>query len=375
VLLSVALIVRNEAAHLDRCLTSLSGLVDEIVVVDTGSTDDTIAIAERHNAVVAHEPWRDDFATPRNRSLDLASGDWILYMDADERACPGNHARVRALLESATRHVAFRTRFLPRIGWTPFLEYRLFRNLPQIRFRRRMHESMLPAISEVADRDGLQIGDTHLLTIEHVGYEGDQSHKHERDEPLLLAALEEQPDRTFVYDHLARIYEARGDSDRAIAMWKRGIEVARSRDCVHPDDRLVYVDLIVHLVARDETGDELEALVTEALRFFPSFPSLEFAAATHEFVTGRAERAEVRMEWLTALTLDDLIASGASYDERLVREWSWNLLGLCRFELGDAARAAEAFRHAEHAAPDNPAYRVRRRLAEAHAAGAAAPSP
>jgi glycosyltransferase involved in cell wall biosynthesis len=374
VLLSVALIVRNEGAHLDRCLTSLSGLVDEIVVVDTGSTDDTIAIAERHNALVAHEPWRDDFATPRNRSLDLASGEWILYLDADERVCPGNHARVRALLDCATSHVAFRTRFLPRIGWTPFLEYRLFRNLPQIRFRRRMHESMLPAISAVADRDGLQIGDTHLLTIEHVGYEGDQSHKHERDEPLLLAALEEQPDRTFVYDHLARIYEARGDSDRAIAMWKRGIEVARSRDCVHPDDRLVYIDLIVHLVARDETGDELEALVTEALRFFPNFPSLEFAAATHEFVTGRAERAEARMEWLTALTLEDLIASGASYDERLVREWAWNLLGLCRFELGDDPGAADAFRHAEHAAPDNPAYRVRRRLAEAHAGGAAAPT-
>jgi glycosyltransferase involved in cell wall biosynthesis len=373
VLLSAALIVKNEGAHLDRCLMSVSGLVDEAVVVDTGSNDDTVAIAERHNAVVAHEPWRDDFATPRNRSLDLASGDWILYLDADEQV-RGDHAALRETLAAASDHVAFRARLIPRVGWTPFLEYRLFRNLPDIRFQRRMHESMLPAIRHVADRDGLLIADTHLMTIEHFGYEGDQSPKHARDEPLLLAALEEQPDRTFAYDHLARIYETRGDFDRAVAMWRRGIDVARARDCRHPDDRLVYVNLIVHLVARGKTGDELEPLIAEALGHFPSFPSLEFAAATNEFATGQAERARTRMQWLTSLTLDDLLQSGSSYDERLVGAWAWNLLGLCRFELGDDDGAADAFRRAEEAAPGNPAYGVRRRLAEARAAGAGDPS-
>jgi Flp pilus assembly protein TadD len=79
------------------------------------------------------------------------------------------------------------------------------------------------------------------------------------------------------------------------------------------------------------------------------------------------------MEWLTSLTVEDLIASGASYDERLVSEWAWNLLGLCRFELGDNAGAVDAFRRAEQAAPDNAGYEVRRRLAEARA-GSAAPT-
>ena len=84
-LLSAAIIVRDEADFIDVCLASLDGLVDEVVVVDTGSVDDTIAIAEAHGARVAHEPWKNDFARCRNRSLDLATGDWILYIDADER--------------------------------------------------------------------------------------------------------------------------------------------------------------------------------------------------------------------------------------------------------------------------------------------------
>ena len=73
--LSAAIIVRDEADHLDACLTSLRGLVDEIVVVDTGSSDRSVAVAERHGAVVGRAPWRDDFSAPRNLSLELASGD------------------------------------------------------------------------------------------------------------------------------------------------------------------------------------------------------------------------------------------------------------------------------------------------------------
>jgi glycosyltransferase involved in cell wall biosynthesis len=369
-LLSAALIVRDEGAHLDDCLTSIADLVDEIVVVDTGSTDDSVVIAERHQAVVAHEPWRDDFATPRNRSLDLASGEWILYIDADERVAPGDHAAVREMLAASSDHVAYRARFIPRVGWTPFHEYRLFRNHPEIRFRGGIHEMIVPAVHAVADRDGLLVSKTDVLTIEHVGYEGDQEHKYDRDEPMLLAGLDAHPERIFYYDHLARIYEGRGESDRAVAIWKRGIDAVRARGGSQHDDRLVYIDLIVHLLARRETGDEFGSLVAEALDRFPSVPPLELAAGSHEFATERVERARARAEWLTSLSPDEVVATGSSYDARVLGEWAWNLLGLCRFELGDDAGAADAFGRAEAAAPDNPAYGVRRRLAEARAAAA-----
>ena len=132
--LSAAIIVKDEADRLDACLTSLRGLVDEIVVVDTGSTDPSVAVAQQHGAIVAHEPWQGDFATPRNRSLDLVSGDWVLYVDADEQV-QGDPAAIRERLDAAGDCVALRVRFIPKVAWTPFRELRLWRNRPDIRFQ------------------------------------------------------------------------------------------------------------------------------------------------------------------------------------------------------------------------------------------------
>jgi glycosyltransferase involved in cell wall biosynthesis len=373
-LLSAAIIVRNEAEHLDACLSSLDGLVDEIVVVDTGSSDASVDVARQHGAVIGHEPWNADFATPRNRSLDLASGQWILYIDADERVRPGDHAAVRALLAAATDVVSFRVRFVPRVHWTPYQEFRLWRHRPDIRFVGAIHETMLPAIARAAELDGLTIQDLDArlpggMTIEHFGYEGDQRRKHERNEPMLRAALERDPDRTFLYDHLARIYEDLGDLDRARATWRSGIAVARARDTEHPDDRLLWINLLVHAVVHDDPDGDVAALIDDASARFPGNPAVEFAAASHEFATGDPASAARRFELLAALDLDTIIATGSAYDARIFDEMAWHSLGLCRFALADYAGAAEAFARAEAAAPDNEAYRTRRRLAEARAAG------
>jgi glycosyltransferase involved in cell wall biosynthesis len=367
-LLSAAIIVRDEAEHLDACLASLRGLVDEIVVVDTGSTDDSVAVARRHGAVVDHEPWREDFATPRNRSLDLASGEWILYIDADERVRAGDHEAVRSRLTTAADHVALRVRFVPRSNWTPYHEYRLWRHRPEIRFRGAIHESIVQGIDRVARRDDLRIDDLDILTIDHLGYDGDQAHKHERNEPMLRAALARQPDRPYLYDHLAHIYEDRGELDRARAMWRSGIEVGTARATDHPDDRLNWINLLVHAVAHDDPDGDVPDLLDEAQRRYPGNPAVEFAAASHEFTTGDPSRAVRRLEGLVALDLDEIVATGSAYDERIFGEWAWHSLGLCRFALGDDAGAVVAFRQAEAADPDNSAYRTRRRLAEARAA-------
>ncbi|MSO79144.1 MAG: glycosyltransferase [Acidimicrobiia bacterium] len=377
-LVSAAIIVRDEAEHLDACLTSLEGLVDEIVVVDTGSRDDSVAVARRHGAVLGHEPWQDDFSTPRNRSLDLASGAWILYIDADERVRRGDHAAVRRQLAAATDHVAFRVRFVPRVGWTPYRELRLWRHRPDIRFVGTMHESMLPAIEQVAWRDALKVGaldslgDEHGvpadLTIEHLGFEGDLSHKYARNEPMLLAALEVDPERVYFYDHLARVYEGLGDDERARVTWRRGMDVVRARATDHPDDRLLWVNMLVHVTARDDPDGDLAALVEETHTRFPGNPAAEFATAAHKLSTGDALMAARRFEHLVGLDLDAIIATGGAYDERIFGEWAWNAIGLCRFALGDYPGAVDAFTRAEAADPDNEAYRTRRRLAEARAA-------
>lgn len=96
---SATLIVRNEAARLARCLESVSAHVDEIVVVDTGSTDDTVAIASRFGCRIGHFAWNDDFSAARNAALSLSCTDWNFVIDADEWLVDP------ATLREAVRHV------------------------------------------------------------------------------------------------------------------------------------------------------------------------------------------------------------------------------------------------------------------------------
>lgn len=93
--LSLAMIVRNEEERLGNCLSSVAGLVDEIIVVDTGSTDDTVAIAESFGARISRFSWVDDFAAARNESLRLCTGNWVLILDGDEAVDSADHPAIR----------------------------------------------------------------------------------------------------------------------------------------------------------------------------------------------------------------------------------------------------------------------------------------
>ena len=96
---SLCLMVRNEEAVLPGCLQSTADLVNEIIVVDTGSTDRTKEIAANFGAKVFDFPWCDDFAAARNECIRHATGEWIFWMDADERIDEANREKLRALFE------------------------------------------------------------------------------------------------------------------------------------------------------------------------------------------------------------------------------------------------------------------------------------
>ena len=141
-----------------------------------------MAIAESHGARVLHQPWGGDFSAPRNLGLDHARGEWILYIDADERVAPLDRAELEATLGSSPA-TALRVLLSPRVNATPYYEYRLWRNDPRVRFDGVMHEQVVDAIHAAAGEDGRPIADWPGLRLEHVGYEGDQTRKHERNLP------------------------------------------------------------------------------------------------------------------------------------------------------------------------------------------------
>ena len=195
---------------LAECLESLQGLADEIVVVDTGSLDaSAFEIARAYGAEILHMQWQDDFSAARNVGLDRLRGQWVLYIDADERVRPLARERLESRLAD-DRVLGLRVLLRPVLGSTPYYEYRLWRNDPRIRFRGVMHERVVDTIHVIAARDGLQVEDWPELELDHVGYEGDQLHKHVRNLPLLEQQLRLEPDNVFNWRHLYRVLSALG---------------------------------------------------------------------------------------------------------------------------------------------------------------------
>jgi GT2 family glycosyltransferase/Tfp pilus assembly protein PilF len=168
--LSVCLIARNEERFLGQCLDSVKGLADQIVVVDTGSTDRTVEIARTHGAEVHAFTWCDDFSAARNAALEHARGDWVLMLDADEELPPAQHEALRKLLRAAAV-ISWRLR-LQDVGreaegcsYVP----RLFRNAPGLFYVGRVHEQVFTSLEVRRQEWGLEtrMGDA---TLRHYGY-------------------------------------------------------------------------------------------------------------------------------------------------------------------------------------------------------------
>lgn len=167
--ISLCMIVRDEEKHLQRCIRSVRAVVDEIIVVDTGSTDGTVGIARTLDARIFHYQWNDDFSEARNYSIEQASGDWILVLDADEQIADRDSGRIRALAAGDASGYTFTYRsysqqsddirwvandgsYAEGEGWDGWISgdvVRLFRRDPRIRFVGAVHESVDPAISSI----------------------------------------------------------------------------------------------------------------------------------------------------------------------------------------------------------------------------------
>ena len=194
--LSLCMIVKDEEEMLPRCLAAAAPAVDEIVIVDTGSTDRTIEIAREFGATVIEREWTGSFADARNVSFDAATGDWLMFLDADEVLVEEDVERLRALRGKTWRE-AF---YLTEISYTGELgdgtaathtALRVFRARPEYRFSGALHE-------QIADTLPLHLPERIEATdirIEHFGYLGavrDAKEKSRRNIELLLEQREDR---------------------------------------------------------------------------------------------------------------------------------------------------------------------------------------
>ncbi len=365
-LVSAALIVRDEERFLDGCLASIRGVTDEVVVVDTGSCDRTRQIARSYGVKLFDYVWCDDFSAARNFALDRARGEWILYIDADERIRPFERRALERELSDESL-VACTVRFHQRSGFTAYPEYRLFRRDERIRFEGVMHETMLPSIMRMVESDGRRIGSSRL-TIDHLGYDGDQTHKLQRNLHLLLKELKCDPSRLYLWWHLGTVYRDLGRPTDAEAAWRTGIEVTESRSEREAEDCLCYIELSKLLFTRQQ--DALP-FIERALALQPGNWLLQWLKAKAFMASERYVEAIQIFKKLGAIDADALITS-VGYDKRIFGAAAIAEIGQCAFRMGCYAESVEWYRRAELLAPGSLEFRVKRQLASARAEAAAA---
>ncbi len=243
--LSLCMIVKNEAASLSRCLESVDGFVDEMIIVDTGSTDDTIAIAQSFGAQVYCYNWENDFAAARNFGLQYVQSGWVLVLDADEVLVKDVIPQLQAILQQDNLLTVTLLRHEVGAQQSPYsLLSRLFRNHPQIHFQRPYHELIDDSVLTIqAKEPHWQVGHLPTVAIEHFGYQVDAiatRKKHERACQIMAAALTNDPNDAYLCSKLGALYVDMGQVEQGIELLQQGLNL-------HPTEASVLYELHYHL--------------------------------------------------------------------------------------------------------------------------------
>ncbi len=310
--LSLCMIARNEERNIARSLGSVKSLVQEMIVVDTGSTDRTREIAEAFGAKVYDFPWTEDFSEARNVSIEKARGDWVLILDADETISPRDHAALRSLIRlagAAPAGFAVTTRsytlsqnvvgWTPNrgdypteeegSGWFPGTKVRIFRRDDRIRFRNPVHEAVEPSLEAA----GIPVRSCPV-PIHHYGKldESRTALKGETYYRLGLRKLEETGDTVDALRELAVQARELGKFDEALALWQRLLLLS-------PDCAVALLNIGSILL---DTGQYQEALgpARRAAEVAPGMKEALLNCALAELYAGEAERSVTLLEELAA---------------------------------------------------------------------------
>jgi glycosyltransferase involved in cell wall biosynthesis len=305
---SLCTIVKNEKNHLARCLVSAKPFVDEIIVVDTGSTDETKDIARVFGARIYEIEWVDDFSKARNFALSKASGDWILVLDADETLSSGDCEEFRRILEaSRSRPTAFRMQtrnysnlvnivgFRPNrgeypeeegLGWYPSDKVRLFPNDPRIHFNYPVHELVEPSLSDLK----ISVRDCPIV-VHHYGVLNEIHAREKTSNYHTLGRKKIKNFRDSIALKEAAIQSARvGKHAESLDLWRRFIKQ-------HPRSAEAYLNMgaVCSSMGRHK---EAAANAQKALDLDPELKEARFNLSFSLLMRGQAEKAQTLLEAL-----------------------------------------------------------------------------
>lgn len=333
--LSVAVMTRDEAQKLDRCLASIKGFVDEVVVLDTGSKDDSIEVAKSHGARVESIVWPDSFSEGLNALLALVKTDWTLRMDSDEWFEPEQAARIKGLIADdaiAAYRLVIRD-LMPSGGHADLILMRLWRTHESARYQKHIHET-IPDASMREAFPGKRVASSDVW-FWHDGHI-DMTEKTPRNRRLLERQIAENPDdlqsEAMLIISMRHLGEPVGE-ERMLKMIDRmsGIELASKPP---PQVAMLFCMYFENLSEEDALGDRAGKAARTASRWFSEAPVVVFFAA--RLMVARKEFARA---FDLLLNLEQMASSGR-YDrtipvpKEMLGPPLWNMLGYVATQVG-----------------------------------------
>lgn len=341
--LSLCMIAKNEEQFIGDCLASVRDLVSEIIVVDTGSTDRTVEIAESFGAKIFHKEWQGDFAAARNESLAHATGDWILVLDADEMIPTEYHVELKQALRNQD-YVGYNLiieNLLGENGEThqTALIFRLFRNRPDIRYEGIIHEQALPS----AERTGLPLQNVQARII-HRGYldrHVSERDKHQRNLSILLRQVEVEPENPYVHFNLGQTYKLCGQQAESVQAYTQALKILKANDA--PLTTAYWPHLYYSFIDLYRVMEELDKaieLADEAAERYPTYPDV---LMTRGLVLLDLRRFEEAIACFEACRAFKGFIYSSGNDPSVPTYKASQALGVAYSRMGDHAKAKKYF--------------------------------
>ncbi len=344
--LTVGLIVKNEEKFLPQCLESVEAIADQIVVVDTGSTDHTVEVARKFGAEVHSFTWCDDFSAARNAVLEHAHGDWILMLDADEVLPPEQHENLkRDFRKSGLLGLRLP---LQNVGAeSDGLAYvpRLYRNAPGLFYVSRVHEQVFSSILVRAEEWGLST-DLGTAQIKHFGYTKElvkERNKVVRNLRLLREAVQEYPDDANLLMNLGLENLHSGDLEAGIAEYEKAFQALTQ----HADQQRIpelretlLTQYASALMKAGRFGDVVRILASPVAKMYQATASLHFALGLAYF---RLDRPAAAAEEIKECLAKRHLPTASPINPEIWRAGPYHCLALCLASAGQLNEAEAAF--------------------------------
>lgn len=300
--ISACWIARNEEKNLPRSIESVKHVVDEMIVVDTGSTDGTIDAARSLGATVIETQWADDFSTPRNLALEHATGDWIVFLDADEYFPKGAADTIRETIQFAIqrRKIALLIELLNvdvdkgnKLIDSTYL-CRIFKR--GLHYVGRIHEELRTEDNKSVDK--ILTVPNNVTQIIHTGYSsGVNRQKAARNLKMLLTELESTDEPERIYGYIAQCYNGLDDFENAEKYARLDIENGRKDSTFASSSHRILIKIL-----SSADVERLSERLTEAERAVKDFPSMpEFRAELAECLAAGGDYARAVREMKQAL--------------------------------------------------------------------------